>query len=178
MLKKMILGSVLSVAAIAPATAHQSTDSKILLNSLGSGYELHLTQSGEGVCFNDLRNQINERFKSMTSSVCASGAIDTSLTLDGPGGQENPFVYINPDQPCDLGLTMPGVGDFGLSLDGLNSCKVLKAVTGDMVQEINSTTQGSLDEVIGHVTGTIKDQLPNGDTDLDLSDIAIDSINN
>lgn len=70
--------------------------------------------------------------------------LNTNVTLDG-----NPFVYTNPDAGCDLGLSLPGLPNFGAKEFGVDSCKILKAVTGDLVRDINSDFQDAVDSTLG-----------------------------
>ena len=62
------------------------------------------------------------------------------------------YHWKNPDAGCDLGLELPGLPKFGLSTD-LSACKVMKAVTSDMVSKANSSMQQSVDSATSAVTG-------------------------
>ena len=89
--------------------------------------------------------------------------IDTSVDV-----ANSPFIYTNPDAGCDLGFTMPGLPGFGIS--GIDACKLLKSVTGEMVSDINKTMKDSLDSTLESVIGTSDSQ------NLDLQNVAEDAI--
>ena len=78
----------------------------------------------------------------------------------------SPYGYKSPDAGCDLGLSMPGLPGFGFNLDGIDSCKILKAVTGDMVDKANSEMQNGLNAGLEAVKGDT--QLP---SNVDLNEI-------
>lgn len=68
--------------------------------------------------------------------------LNQDATLEG-----NPFVYTNPDAGCDLGLSMPGlpsIGGIGFDMD---SCQILQAVTGSLVNDINSQLRDAVNQV-------------------------------
>lgn len=62
------------------------------------------------------------------------------------------YHWKNPDAGCDLGLELPGLPKFGLSTD-LSACKVMKAVTSDMVSKANAQMQQSVDAATKAATG-------------------------
>ncbi len=77
--------------------------------------------------------------------TCAG--LDTSVSLEG-----NPFVYTNPDASCDLGFSMPGLPNFGLGVEGLRSCEILKKVTGEFVNQINREMRDAMDKAVKEST--------------------------
>jgi len=98
-------------------------------------------------------------------SICEQ--LDLSLDLDN-----NPFIYTNPDAGCDLGLSMPGLPNLGsIGLGGLDSCKILQSITGDMVDEVNAAMQNSVNEALSGVT---EDAM--SDYNVDLGDITEESL--
>lgn len=90
---------------------------------------------------------VQQRIKDVKRNVC--NQVDTSVSL-----RNSPYVYVNPDQGCDLGFSMPGLPNIGASLGGFDSCKVLKAVTGEFVKEVNNGMQDAVDETLGKDTQT------------------------
>lgn len=114
------------------------------------------------------KDKASDFFDKLAANVCDQ--IDTKpLTMEQAA--ESPLGYKSPDSGCDLGLSMPGLPGFGFNLDGLDSCKILKAVTGDMVDKANSEMQTGLDAGLKAVKGDTS--LP---TNVDLSEIVGDQI--
>lgn len=78
----------------------------------------------------------------------------------------NPFIYVNPEVACDLGLELPGLPSFGF--DGnLDMCSLAQAVTGPMIDELNQSMEDAMDSALAEVGLTMDNQLM-----LDLNDIA------
>lgn len=77
-----------------------------------------------------MEDKINQVFGPRAGDVCLD--INTEPTLEN-----NPYLYVSPDTQCDLGLQLPGLPDFGISLGGINACAIIQAVTGPMVDEVN-----------------------------------------
>lgn len=78
-------------------------------------------------------------------NICQNS--DNRVTLDN-----SPYVYENPDQGCDLGLSLPGLPNLGsVGLDGIDSCRILKSITGDFVKEVNRGLQDQVDEATAGV---------------------------
>lgn len=73
--------------------------------------------------------------------------LDTSVSLEG-----NPFVYTNPDASCDLGFSLPGLPNFGLSMGSIGSCEILKKVTGEFVSKINREMRDAMDQAVKEST--------------------------
>lgn len=121
----------------------------------------------ESVCSSKHAKQVAARMKQIKSNVCSQ--VDTRVTLDN-----SPYVYKNPDAGCDLGLSMPGLPNIGFGLEGIDSCKILKAVTGDLVKSVNKGLRDSVDSAVKGVTGGKSDL----DYDVDLGKIALDEIRN
>ena len=97
--------------------------------------------------------QGRDRLATFRQSLCDQLDFGTDLT-------NNPFVYTNPDAGCDMGFSLPGLPSIGGSLTGLDSCKMLKSVTGDAVRAMNDSMQGAVDDILGGDIGV----------DVDLSD--------
>lgn len=115
------------------------------------------------VCYSQFQKDIKNKLNSMAMDTCQK--LDTSVTTDG-----SPFVYTNPDAGCDLGFSMPGLPNIGLGLEGIDACKILKAVTGEMVDDVNQQMQDAVDDAVNEVTNG------NNEVDVDLGDIIIDEI--
>lgn len=143
--------------------------------SFGAAAQQAVQRDG-GACNSKFKKSMDQRYEKMVQNVCNNPAIDTSLTTDGPNGAANPFIYVNPDQACDLGLQMPGLPDFGFGLSGIDSCSVLKAVTGDMVHEVNKKTQGAIDDSFKDITNEVDGVLPGDGFEFDLEDVVIDKV--
>lgn len=109
------------------------------------------------------KDKASDFFDKLASNVCDQ--IDTKpLTMEQAAN--SPYGYKSPDAGCDLGLSMPGLPGFGFGMDGLDSCKILKAVTGDMVDKANTEMQNGLDAGLEAVKGDT--QLP---SNVDLNEI-------
>jgi hypothetical protein len=114
-------------------------------------------------CTGEFKRKIDDYFVVAIPGVCSQ--LDTENKYE-----DSPYMWINPDASCDLGLSMPGLPNIGFGLDGFDSCKILKAVTGDMVEKVNQEMRGAVDEALQEITDG-KTQF-----DLDLTDIAIGEI--
>jgi len=115
-------------------------------------------QSQAGMC--------DDRKKALPKIAQHCTNLNQNISLEG-----NPFVYTNPDAGCDLGLSLPGLPSFGDIGFGLDSCKILRAVTGDLVKEINSGFQQAVDDSLGDVADEYND------IDIDPQDYIEDQIN-
>lgn len=73
--------------------------------------------------------------------------------------EDNPFAYKSPDVSCDLGLQMPGLPSFGLGSFNLDSCSLLKMVTGDMVDAANDAMRDQVDSIVFQGVEAINDRL-------------------
>lgn len=76
---------------------------------------------------------------------------------------DSKYFYKNPNtEGCDLGFKMPGLPDFGFSIDAIGKfdlCSALQHVTEDVVADINSYTQGAVDEAVNSATGGLGTQI-------------------
>lgn len=107
---------------------------------------------------------IDDNYAKIRKQVCEQ--LDLNVNV-----KAGPFFYTDPNASCDLGFQMPGLPDFNLGFDGLDSCKLLKAVTGELVDKLNSQVKDALDkglEGAGVEDGT--------DIDIDFGDIVIDEV--
>lgn len=138
----------------------------------GSGGKVAVDRSSSSTCGSDFRKNLEKKMENMVKNVCDSPAINTETTTDGPNGEDNIFIYVNPEQGCDLGFEMPGFPSIGGSLS-LDSCKALKSVTGGMVRKANEITQGALDESIGAIIDKVDEKTPGDGFDYDLNDAAV-----
>lgn len=96
------------------------------------------------------RDSASDFFNRLSSNVCDEINTDP-LTMEQAAN--TPFGYKSPDAGCDLGLSMPGLPSFGMNIGGLDSCKILQAVTGDMVDQANDAMQGGLDTALENIKG-------------------------
>lgn len=124
------------------------------------------------VCYTDFAQQIKTVQREKASNVCRQ--VDTSVNVEN-----SPYIYTNPDAGCDLGFSMPGLPDIGIGLDGINSCELLKAVTGDLVKDINKEMQGAVADAIDAVGGETEFGIDLGDVSTGLiNGEDVDVINN
>lgn len=96
------------------------------------------------------RDKVSDVIDKLASNICDS--IDTKVLTEEQAAS-TPYGYTSPDSGCDIGLSMPGLPGFGLDISGIDSCAILKAVTGDMVDKANDTMQGSLDTALEKIKG-------------------------
>lgn len=87
-----------------------------------------------------------DRKKALPKIEQHCSTLNEEFTLEG-----NPFIYTNPDAGCDLGLSLPGLPSFRDKSFGLDSCKILKAVTGDLVREVNTGLRNAVDDSLGEI---------------------------
>lgn len=92
-------------------------------------------------CMTARNAALKQRMASAKQSVCSQ--MDTSVSVEG-----SPYLYKNPDAGCDLGLSLPGLPNLGsVGLDGIDSCRILKSITGDFVKEVNRDLQDAIEVV-------------------------------
>ncbi|MDT8924988.1 hypothetical protein RBE51_19555 [Pseudomonas taiwanensis] len=90
-------------------------------------------------------DKANAVFGNLIKDSCVGINTDASLT-------NNPFVYVNADGGCDLGLQLPGLPDFGsITGGGINACSIVKAVTGSMVDTVNSSIRGAMNDTVNGI---------------------------
>lgn len=114
-------------------------------------------------CAGDFKKKIDDYFTVAIPGVCSQ--LDTENKYE-----ESEYMWVNPDASCDLGLSMPGLPNIGFGLGGFDSCKILKAVTGDMVKAVNKEMKDAVTDAINEITDG-KTQF-----DLDLTDVATNEI--
>lgn len=97
---------------------------------------------------------LKQNMQAAKQNICSQ--MDTSVNVE-----DSPYLYKSPDAGCDLGLSLPGLPNFGsVGLEGIDSCRILKSVTGDFVKEVNRELQDAID-----VASPISE-----DQDIDLND--------
>lgn len=97
-------------------------------------------------------------------TTCAG--LNTSASVEG-----NPFIYVNPEASCDLGLELPGLPSLGLDIGSLNFCEIAQSLTGDLVNELNQSMQNAVDGALEDV-GLSQDM----EFATDLQDMAMDAL--
>lgn len=117
------------------------------------------------------KDKLSSSLAKIATSVCDQ--LDTTTpTIDQLKAAKNPLVYTNADAGgCDLGLSMPGLPAFGTNITGLDSCKILQAVTKESVAAANSKIQAGLDAALE------KAKLDSGPTNIDLNQMVTDQVN-
>lgn len=116
----------------------------------------------KSVCYSDFSKEVKKAQKLKIANVCSQVDLENRP-------EESDKYYKNPDQECDLGLSMPGLPNIGFGLDGFDSCEMLKAVTGPMVKEANKEMKLIVKDAVDAVGGETE-------IEIDLTDIAVDSI--
>ena len=107
-----------------------------------------------GSCQNAIREAQRQIFGNL-GTVCAG------INTQAQGN--SPFIYVNPDGGCDLGLQLPGLPSFGAGLgNGLDMCALAKTVTGGMVNQANSAMQGAMNTTIGTINQTTQSTIGTG----------------
>ncbi len=99
-----------------------------------------------------IQDKFNEVYGSVMQDRCVNLDLETSL-------DNNPFIYTNPDAGCDLGLQLPGLPDFGISSGGINACSIAKAVTGPMVDKVNSAMRDQVNQAVGAIDAASVDAI-------------------
>lgn len=127
---------------------------KILSLSLLLALPMVVDMASAGTCQNAIREAQKKIFGDL-GSVCSG------ITTQNP--ENSPFIYVNPDGGCDLGLQLPGLPTFGGSLgSGLDMCALAKTVTGGMVSQANSAMQGSMNTAIGSINQAAQQSIGTG----------------
>lgn len=101
--------------------------------------------------------ELEKNYNLVKERVCQRLDLTVNIT-------DSPLIYTDPDASCDLGFKMPGLPDFNIGLNGLDSCKILKSITSDTVDAFNSGLQDAVDEGLSAVGG-------NNDVIIDIGDI-------
>ena len=109
------------------------------------------TQVQANAC-NDFVKERQRAIFGNLGSTCAS--VNTS------GSGKTPFTHINPDGGCDLGLSLPGLPSFGMSMGGeFDWCGLAKAVTGSTVNKVNQTMQQKVDGTVSEINRRSQDAI-------------------
>lgn len=122
--------------------------------------------SQAGTCRNAINEASNRIFNKGLGTVCAG--VDTGVKANSP------FIYVNPDAGCDIGLQMPGLPTFGAKVgDGLNLCNLAKTVFGGMVDAVNTEARNKMDQAVGTINKTAQDAIGTNvlNNEVDLSTI-------
>jgi hypothetical protein len=114
-----------------------------------------------GLCYSERTKSVEDFFKIKSDFLC-DNKIDAN-----PDIESSLFYYESPEaNDCDLGMSFPGMPDFGFGLDGLDACALVKMVTGPMVDAANSKMKEGMDAALNYS----KDK-----TGLDSFDISLDT---
>jgi hypothetical protein len=113
----------------------------------------------------DENGVINSNYNNIKQQVC--NQLDLTLNIES-----SPFIYTDPEASCDLGFQMPGLPDFNLGFQGLDSCKLLQSVTGELVNQVNQEMRDVVNDGLESVG------LEDGELDIDFGDLVIDEIEN
>jgi hypothetical protein len=106
---------------------------------------------------------LSSNYENIKKQVCSQLNLNVNI-------ETSPFLYTDPDAACDLGLKFPGLPDFNLGLDGLDSCAILKSVTGALVSEVNKEMRDAVSSGLEGIG------LEDGDLDIDFGDMVINEI--
>lgn len=128
------------------------------------------TASTPGACDTAQTRSIKEKMRRQAEAECNNPAVNTDNTLTMGDGSENPYVYKNPNEGCDLGFELPGMSGSGSGFNG-DSCGILKAVTGDMVNKANQQMQGAVDTALEGIPGGAATIGGIADGTIDINDI-------
>lgn len=97
-----------------------------------------------GTCRNAIDSAAKRVFSTgALTQVCVGH--DTSLK------DNSPFIYVNPDGACDIGLRMPGLPSFGIGAGSLDLCAMAKTVLGPMVGQVNGALQSQMNTAVGTI---------------------------
>jgi hypothetical protein len=112
-------------------------------------------------CSNAIREAQRLNFVNL-GTVCAD--------VDMGPKSNSPFVYVNPDGGCDLGLELPGLPSFGGSLGSFDMCGLAKTITGGMVNTANGVMRDSMNTAIGGINQTAQQTIGTGvvNTNVDI----------
>jgi hypothetical protein len=137
---------------------------KILTLSLFLALPFIGEQAQAGSCSNAIREAQRQNFGN-AGNVCAD--------LDMGPKSNSPFVYVNPDGGCDLGLQLPGLPSFGGSLGSFDMCGLAKTITGGMVNQANGVMRDSMNTAIGGINQTAQQTIGTGvvNTNVNVSDV-------
>lgn len=138
---------------------------KILSLSLLLALPLLADIASAGTCQNAIREAQKKIFGDL-GSVCAG------INTQNP--ENSPYIYVNPDGGCDLGLQLPGLPTLGASFgEGLDMCKLARTVVGGMVSDANSAMQESMNTAIGTINQATQQTIGTGvvNGNVNISDI-------
>lgn len=122
-----------------------------------------LVFAGNALAEVDMSSQVNQNYENIKNQVCSQ--LDLTVNI-----QTSPFLYTDPEASCDLGFKMPGLPDFNLGFEGLDSCKLLQSVTGELVNQVNQSMRDAVNGALEQVG------LEDGDLEIDFGDLVIDEI--
>lgn len=115
-----------------------------LISLLGSIALFNAEPAAAGACQTYV-DKANAVFGNLIQDSCVGINTEASLT-------NNPFVYVNTDGGCDIGLQLPGLPDFGSIIGGsINACSIIKAVTSGMVDTVNSSIRNTMNESVNAI---------------------------
>lgn len=110
----------------------------------------------------------------LSTKICSQLDM-TTPTIEQLKAAKNPLMYSNPDTAgCDLGFSMPGLPAFGTNITGLDSCSIIKAITGEAISKANSAVKGSLNTALSEVKA--QSGMSTGTTSINASTIVSDAI--
>ncbi|MBI6882971.1 hypothetical protein [Pseudomonas putida] len=84
---------------------------------------------------------------------------------------KNPYTYTSPNGGCDLGLSLPGLPNFGNG-GGFSACAAVKAITGPMVATVNQGMQQATNDAVNAVGKEAIDTAMNAVNSGDIADLA------
>lgn len=84
---------------------------------------------------------------------------------------KNPYTYTSPNGGCDLGLSLPGLPNFGNG-GGFSACAAVKAITGSMVAQVNQGMQQATDAAVNAVGKDAIDSAMNVVNSGDITELA------
>lgn len=121
-----------------------------------------------GSCSNAIREAQKQIFGNL-GNVCAD--------VDMGPKSNSPFVYVNPDGGCDLGLELPGLPSFGGSLGSFDMCGLAKTITGGMVNQANGVMRDSMNTAIGGINQKAQETIGTGvvNTNVDVGAVIKDN---
>lgn len=97
-------------------------------------------------------------------NVCGNVTTTADIT-------KNPYTYTSPNGGCDLGLSLPGLPNFGNG-GGFSACAAVKAITGPMVAQVNQGMQTATNEAVNAVGKDAIDTAMNATTSGNITELA------
>ncbi|MFS1426290.1 hypothetical protein LMH73_003645 [Vibrio splendidus] len=149
----LAIGAMLTISAPVKAGDSSSSNNKIPTRA--------------SVCKSSSKDKIEKYIEKQESSCESQYKIDTTNKAE-----KSDYWSDSEDTKCDLGFEFPSLPGFSIDLSKLNACEIMQAVTEEVVDEVNETTQGAIDNITENVTGD-KDGI---DMDIDPNDTIIDEL--